>query len=187
MPTSAKVKTSKKPATSARLERETITSPDPMMELFVNNIRSMYWAENHLVRMLPKMKAESSSKELQKAISDHLKVTKGHVARLEQVFEMIRQKPQATKCDAMEGLTLEGEGVIEDTMPGTPVRDLGINQSCQKVESYEMTSYQGLISLATTLGLDEVAELLKATLQEEQQSLELLNDMSQDITANARP
>ncbi|HZY79466.1 MAG TPA: ferritin-like domain-containing protein [Cyclobacteriaceae bacterium] len=183
MATATKSKSLKKTTAPNKTEKENLNTTGPLMDLFINNLRSMYWAENHLVKALPRMKSESSSKELQKVISDHLKVTKGHVSRIEQAFNIIQQKPQATKCDAMEGLTLEGEGVIEDTIPGTTVRDLGINLSSQKVESYEITAYQGLISLATSLGLTEVADLLTETLKEEQDSLMLLSEMSQSFTA----
>lgn len=178
MANTTKAKTIKKSPASLNSENANIPTADPLMELFVNSLRSMYWAENHLVKALPKMKSESSSAELQKAISNHLKETKGHVSRIEKAFNIIQQKAIATKCDAMEGLTLEGEGVIEDTMPETPVRDLGINLSSQKVESYEITAYQGLIKLATSLGFTEVADLLNETLAEEQNSLDLLNEIS---------
>lgn len=178
--------TKKKPDTKARQSEKNdsniIVEINPMMELFVSGIQDMYWAENHLVKALPKMKSESSSKQLQSTIADHLEVTKGHVSRLEQVFGLLGYKARARKCDAMEGLTLEGEGVIEDTIAGTTVRDLGITLSCQKVEHYEIASYNGLISLANFLGLPEAAELLDANLQEEMQSLDLLTFMSKGIT-----
>jgi ferritin-like metal-binding protein YciE len=180
-----KVKSTRKAASAKNVERDTTTPLHPIMELFINGIQDMYWAENHLVKALPKMRSESASKELQSAIADHLEVTKGQVARLEQVFELIGHQARARKCDAMEGLTLEGEGTIEDTVEGTPVRDLGINMSCQKVEQYEIASYTGLIALANSLGLPEVAELLNANLQEEQESLDLLSSMSEEITARS--
>jgi ferritin-like metal-binding protein YciE len=159
------------------------TSPGPMMELFVSNLQDMYWAENHLVKALPKMKSESSAKELQQAIADHLEVTKGQVSRLEQVFEMLGSDLRARKCDAMEGLTLEGEGTIEDTLPGSGIRNLGINLSCQKVEHYEIAAYTALVAMATSLGLSDAAELLNASLEEEQESLDLLSAMSTEMMA----
>ena len=94
--------------------------------------------------------------------------------RLEQVFELLGKKPQAKKCDAMEGLTKEGEGVIEDTDSGTPARDLGIIMSSQKVEHYEISAYTGLGKLAEKLGLSDAANILAETLAEEQESDEIL-------------
>lgn len=153
-----------------------------LMELFINGLRDIYWAENHLVKALPKMKNAAGSKQLKKAIEDHLEVTKGQVTRLEEIFGMIGQNPLARKCDAMEGLTLEGEGTIEDTFEGTASRDLGINLSCQKVEHYEMAAYMGLAGLAKALGYPEAADLLNETLKEEEESANLLNQMSEEIT-----
>ncbi len=178
-----KEKTKRKPV--QKTDTDTRSSSlvfNDLMELFVNGLKDMYWAENHLIKSLPKMRSASSSKELQTAIEDHLEVTKGHVSRLEQIFEMIGQRPLARKCDAMEGLTLEGEGVIEDTMDGSPSRELGISLACQKVEHYEMAAYMGLAKLATSLGYPEVAELLSETLKEEEDSAELLSEMSNELT-----
>lgn len=168
--------------TVARETPDTSSAKPDLLELLIAGIRDIYWAENHLVKALPKMKSASGSKALQKAIADHLEVTKGQVARLEQVFQLLGQKPLARKCDAMEGLTLEGEGVVEDTIEGTAARDLGINMSCQKVEHYEMATYMGLANLAVSLGYPEVAELLQETLSEEEESAELLSDLSESIT-----
>jgi ferritin-like metal-binding protein YciE len=185
-----KEKAKRKPATKAthptNTNEENISMGQPaLMEFFVSGIRDIYWAENHLVMALPKMRKASSSAELQKAIDDHLEVTKGHVARLEQIFQLLDQKALAQKCDAMEGLTLEGEGNIEDTIEGTPVRDLAVNVSCQKVEHYEIAAYTSLASLAGSLGYPEVQELLTTTLQEEEDSAELLSSLSNDITERA--
>jgi ferritin-like metal-binding protein YciE len=172
---------------SASVDTQTVQSISAdrgeLLELFVNGIRDIYWAENHLVKALPKMRSASASSALQTAIEDHLAVTKGQVTRLEQVFEILGQSPLARKCDAMEGLSLEGEGIIEDTMEGTVARDLGINLSCQKVEHYEMAAYMGLISLATSLDYPEIASLLNETLKEEQESAELLRGISEDTTS----
>ena len=136
----------------------------------LDNIRDLYWAENHLVKALPKMAKASSSTALQDAILNHLEETKIHVQRLEQVFELLGKSPQAKKCDAMEGLTKEGEGVIETTDSGTPARNLGIVMASQKVEHYEIASYTGMIKLANKLGLADIAGILSETLTEEENS-----------------
>ncbi|MEO6499471.1 MAG: DUF892 family protein, partial [Mucilaginibacter sp.] len=107
----------------------TKTSPaaEPALnELFKDGIMDIYWAENHLVKNLPKMSKAATSKALVTAIDDHLAQTKTHVSRLEQVFELLGEKAIAKKCDAMEGLGKEGEGIVESTEPGTATRDVGI-------------------------------------------------------------
>ena len=168
------------PTEDADMNAQSLDPEDGVMKLFTDSIKDIYWAENHLVKALPKMAKAASSKTLQDAIATHLEQTKTHVERLEQVFDSLGKKPQAKKCDAMEGLTREGEGVIEDTDTGTPARDLGIIMASQKVEHYEISAYTGLSKLATRLGLDDVAGLLSETLAEEQESDEILAGIADD-------
>ena len=148
-------------------------------ELFLDELKDIYWAEKHLVKALPKMKKAASSTELQDAIEDHLGQTKEHVSRVEQVFALLEEKPQAKKCDAMEGLVEEGEGVIEDTEDGSATRDAGIIIAAQKVEHYEIAAYGGLEQLARTLGREDVAEILSQTLAEEKEADELLTEIAE--------
>ncbi len=151
-----------------------------LLKLFVDEIKDIYWAENHLVKVLPKMQKAASSEALANAIGEHLAVTETHVARLEQIFELLGEKNQAKKCDAMEGLAKEGEGIIEDTDEGTATRDVGIILASQKVEHYEIATYGGLAQLATTLGFTEVADLLAQTLAEEKQADATLTDIAEN-------
>jgi ferritin-like metal-binding protein YciE len=151
-----------------------------LMELFVDCIKDIYWAENHLVKILPKMQKAATSAELAAAIGNHLKQTEGHVARLEQIFDLLGEKKQAKKCDAMEGLAKEGEGIIESTEAGTTTRDVGIILASQKVEHYEIATYGGLTQLANTLGLTEVAQILAETLAEEKETDALLTEIAEN-------
>src|SRR6478609_1633929 len=162
------------PTKDADMNAQALDAEDGLLKLFEDSIKDLYWAEKHLVKALPKMIKAASSSSLQDAISNHLEQTKTQVHRLEQVFELLGKKPQAKKCDAMEGLTKEGEGVIEDTDRGTPARDLGIIMASQKVEHYEISAYTGLGKLAEKLGLSDAANILAETLVEEQQSDDLL-------------
>ena len=90
--------------------------------------------------------------------------------RLEQVFEIFGAKAQAKKCDAMAGIIEEGKGIVEETEKGTATRDVGLILAAQKVEHYEIATYGGLAQLATTLGLEDVADLLRQTLEEEKET-----------------
>lgn len=156
-------------------------STEPMLrELFVDEIRDIYWAEKKLVVALPKMQKASSSTELQDAFAEHLEVTRKHVSRLEQVFELLGEKAQAKKCEAMEGLVKEGESIIEDTEEGTATRDVGLILAAQKVEHYEIATYGSLTKLAKTLGLQEVAGILYSTLEEEKQADEYLTEIAEN-------
>lgn len=159
---------------------------DPALyALFVGTIRDLYWAENHLTMVLPKMIASSSSKTLKNAISKHLVETGRHVSRLEEIFELLKEKALAKKCDAMEGLTKEGEAIIETTPEGTRARDIGIIFASQKVEHYEMASYTGAHLLATSLGYERAGALLQETMKEEQRTDELLSEMAVNMLTKA--
>ena len=150
------------------------TDDSRLQEFFTDEIKDIYWAEKHLVKTLPKMQKAATSNELKNAFKDHLDVTREHVARLEKVFELLGQKPQAKKCEAMEGITKEGESIIEDTEAGTATRDVGLILAAQKVEHYEIATYGGLHQLAITMGKNDIAEILEQTLGEENQADSLL-------------
>lgn len=150
-----------------------------LKELFVDEIKDIYWAENHLVKSLPKMQNAATSGELQQAFATHLEQTKQHVMRLEKVFELLGQKAQTMKCDAMEGLVQEGERTIEDTEAGTATRDVGLIMAAQKVEHYEIATYGGLTQLAKTIGRNDIADILGSTLAEEKETDLLLTDIAE--------
>ncbi|OJW16864.1 ferritin-like domain-containing protein [Mucilaginibacter sp. 44-25] len=173
------------------MEKETGTKPkfatktsakaeSALQELFLDGIMDIYWAENHLVKNLPKMIEAASSAKLKKAIVDHLEQTKTHVNRLERVFELLGEKVLAKKCDAMEGLAKEGEGIVQGTEAGTATRDVGIILASQKIEHYEIATYGGLTQLDKTLGHDDVAELLYQTLSEEKDADQLLTEVAEN-------
>ena len=151
-----------------------------LKEFFTDELKDIYWAEKHLVKALPKMQKAATSPELKDAFAEHLEVTKTHVTRLEQAFESLGKKAQGKKCDAMEGITTEGDSIITDTDPGTSTRDVGLILAGQKVEHYEIATYGGLAQLATTLGLTDVADLLNQTLEEEKEADVLLTQIAEN-------
>ena len=171
---------SKTPAKKSRMTPAKKGAAANLEELFEHGLKDIYWAENHLVKALPKMQKAATSTQLANAIGQHLEVTKTHVTRLEQVFELLGKKAQAKKCDAMEGLSKEGEGIIEDTEEGTATRDVGIIMASQKVEHYEIAAYGGLTQLAKTLGQTDVADLLAQTLMEEKEADQMLSDIAEN-------
>jgi ferritin-like metal-binding protein YciE len=151
-----------------------------LQEYLIEELRDIYWAEKHLVKALPKMAKATTSEELATAFEEHLAVTEEQVSRLEQVFELLGEKPRGKKCEAMEGLVEEAESIIEDTEDGSATRDVALIIAAQKVEHYEIASYGGLTTLAKTLGLDEIAGLLGETLEEEKETDELLTQLAEN-------
>jgi ferritin-like metal-binding protein YciE len=175
--------TKTKKAANTKSSNGTATAQKPNSQLekfFVDQLKDIYWAEKHLLKALPKMQKAATTEQLQLAIEEHIGVTEEHVNRLDQVFEIMGRKPQAKKCDGMEGLITEGEHVVEETEDGSMTRDAGLIISAQKIEHYEICAYGGMVSLATTLGLDEVADLLKQTLAEEKETDVLLTEIAEN-------
>lgn len=150
-----------------------------LKEFFHDEIKDIYWAEKKLVQTLPKLAKAATSEELRTAFTGHLEETKGHVMRLEQVFELLCEKAQAKKCDAMEGITEEGASIIDDTEEGTHTRDVALILAGHKAEHYEIATYGGLVQIAQTLGLDEVSSLLESTLEEEKAADEKLTELAE--------
>ena len=149
-----------------------------LRDLFEDELKDIYWAEKALTKAIPKMVKNASSEELVAALNDHLEVTKGHVERLEEAFRILGKTARAKKCDAMEGLVKEAEGIMEDTEEGV-VRDAGIISAAQKVEHYEIATYGTLCAFGKTLGEDEVVDLLHQTLDEEKEADQTLTEIAE--------
>lgn len=163
----------------ARRESGEKTEP-ALRDLFIDELKDIYWAEKHLTKVLPKMQKGATSGALSAAIGEHLEITKVHVQRLEEVFSLLGEKAAAKKCDGMEGLTTEGETVMEETEKGSATRDAGIIISAQKVEHYEISAYGSLRQLALTLGEKKVAKILEQTLNEEKEADQLLTNIAEN-------
>ncbi len=147
-------------------------------DLFEDELKDIYWAEKALTKAIPKMIKNTTTQELADALQDHLEVTKGHVDRLEEVFQILGKAARAKKCEAMDGLIKEAEEIMEDTPEGI-VRDAGIISAGQKVEHYEIASYGTLCAFAKTLGEDDVASLLQQTLDEEKEADQTLSEIAE--------
>jgi len=134
---------------------------------FMDELKDIYWAEKHLVKALPKMQKASTSSQLATAFEKHIQDTRAHITTLEQVFELLNEKVQAKKCDAMEGLVEEAKKIIEDTSSGTLIRDAGLILAAQKVEHYEIATYGTLRTFAQNMGQNDIVKLLQQTLDNE--------------------
>lgn len=150
-------------------------------DFFVDELKDIYWAEKHLVKALPKMKKAATSPELAAAFEKHAEETNTHIVTLEQVFDLLEEKAQAKKCDAMDGLLKEADSIIEDTDAGTMVRDAGLILAAQKVEHYEIATYGTLVVFAQNMGHTEVAELLQLTLDNEKATDVALTEVAESF------
>lgn len=166
-----------KSTAARRMVKAKSSAAEGLRDLFVDSLKDIYWAEKALTKALPKMAKNATSENLKSAIEKHLEVTKGQIKRIEQVFESIGEKAVAKKCDAMDGLIKESEGIMEETEIGA-VRDAGIIAASQKIEHYEIASYGTLRVFAEILDESEAQELLSATLEEEKDADMMLTEIA---------
>ena len=157
---------------------------ETLKELYVNELRDLYNAENQLVKALPKMAKGASSDELKEAFEKHLEQTKGHVERLDEVFEELGEKTKGKTCQAMKGLIEEGSEVLRADGEASVI-DAGIIVAAQKVEHYEIAGYGTVRAFAELLGESEHVSLIEQTLEEEKQTDEKLTQLAERINSEA--
>jgi len=143
-------------------------SPDiqSIDDLFLHTLQDIYYAEHQIAKALPDMVAKASDAELKKSFNMHLRQTKGQIKRLDRAFKALKQKPQGTKCPAIDGIIDEANeiaGEIDDKV----VLNAALIAAAQAVEHYEMTRYGTLVAWAKLLGHASVAKLLAMNLKEE--------------------
>jgi ferritin-like metal-binding protein YciE len=147
-------------------------------DLFEETLKDIFYAENKILKALPKMAKAAHSEELKAAFEKHLKETEGQVSRLEKVFDMIEVAPRGKKCEAIEGMIEEGAEIMKE-FKGAPALDAGLVSAAQAVEHCEIARYGTLKRWAEQLGLDEAAGLLEETLEEEKNTDEALTELAE--------
>jgi len=155
-----------------------------LRELYIDELRDLYNAETQLTKALPKMAKASSNAELRQAFEEHLRQTSEHVSRLEEIFDMLEEKPTGKKCLGMEGLVKEGAETIREDYEDA-VMDAGIIGAAQRVEHYEIAAYGTAREFAHLLGEDEHVSLLEQTLEEEKQTDQRLTQLAEEINPQA--
>lgn len=163
---------------------ETSDNAKNLNDLFLDALKDMYWAENALVKALPKMQENATDIRLKTAIKDHHAQTKNHVARLEEAFQSLGLKAEGKKCLAMDGILKEGDELLSETEAGA-VRDAAIIAASQKAEHYEITSYGTLSAYAKTLNERTALDLLLKNLGEEKKADCLLSTIA-DTNLNSQ-
>ena len=154
-----------------------------LKELYIDELKDLYSAENQLVKALPKMAKAATSPDLKAGFEEHLEQTKGHVQRLETIFEQLGESPKGKKCKGMEGLIEEGSEAIQEYEG--ELLDAALIGAAQRVEHYEMAGYGTVSAFAEELGESEHVTLLNETLEEEKETDEKLSGLAGDINAKA--
>jgi ferritin-like metal-binding protein YciE len=151
-----------------------------LQDLFHDTLKDIYFAEKKILTALPKMAKAAHSDNLRKAFEKHLKETEGQVDRLEKVFAIIEEKPQGKTCDAIVGIIEEGSEIMKE-YKGSPALDAGLLAAAQAVEHYEISRYGTLRTWAEEMGLAKAAELLQATLDEEEATDQALTQLAESV------
>jgi ferritin-like metal-binding protein YciE len=160
--------------------------PRTLSDLYVEELKDLYSAENQILKALPKMIKAAGHQTLKDAFETHRRQTEGHVQRLETIFEELGASPKGKKCHGMEGVIEEGAELIQEK-PAPDVLDAGLLSAAQHVEHYEMAGYGSVRTWAQRLGHDRHATLLQQTLEEERQTDALLSRLAeQSINADAQ-
>ena len=145
-----------------------------LQQFFIDQLRDIYWVEQKLVRVLPKLEKAAFADELKQAFSSHCEETKNHVSRLEKVFGILNTPVEGSKIPDIAGIADEGQNIIDESKDSTAERDVALIFVSQKAEHYEIATYGGLVQLARTLGYTDAAEILSVTLAEEKKADSLL-------------
>jgi ferritin-like metal-binding protein YciE len=156
-----------------------------LQELLIDELKDLYSAEKQIIRALPRIIKAASTPELKEGLANHLEETKGQIARLEKIGEILGKKMAGKTCVGMKGVLEEGSEVLEDTEKGI-VRDAALISACQRVEHYEMAGYGSAREFAKLLGQKEVAALLDQTLTEEKNADKTLTGASKQVNAQAK-
>jgi ferritin-like metal-binding protein YciE len=151
--------------------------PKTLNELFHDTLKDIYFAEKKILSTLPKMAKAARNEKLKAAFEKHRSETEGQVERLERLFAIIEKNPQGKTCAAIVGITDEGAEVM-DEYKGSPALDAGLLAAAQAVEHYEISRYGTLRAWAEELGLDDAADLLQETLDEEEATDEALTEIA---------
>jgi len=154
--------------------------PKQLDELFHDTLKDIYFAEKKILSALPKMAKAAQNEDLTAAFEKHHGETEEQISRLEQVFELIDEKPQGKKCAAIEGIIEEGQEIIKE-YKGSPALDAGLLAAAQAVEHYEISRYGTLRTWAGELGLDDAVKLLQETLDEEEATDVALTELAEQV------
>jgi len=155
-------------------------APKQLDELFHDTLKDIYYAEKKILAALPKMAKAAQNDDLTAAFEKHHGETEGQISRLEQVFELIEEKPQGKKCAAIDGILEEGQEIIKE-YKGSPALDAGLLAAAQAVEHYEISRYGTLCTWAEELGLGDAKKLLGETLEEEETTDEALTELAESV------
>ncbi len=147
-----------------------------LADAFEHTLQDIYYAENALIKALPKVQEAANGKKLKDAVAEHLEETRQQVKTLDKVFKSIGKTPSGEKCDAIEGLIKETEGIIDEA--SGVAKNAALIGACQAVEHYEIARYGTLREWAKVLGHEEAHDLLTSILDQEKAANSKLTNLA---------
>jgi ferritin-like metal-binding protein YciE len=156
-----------------------------LMQVYVDELKDLYDAENRLVKALPKVAKAANSGKLRSAVEEHLEQTRGHVDRLKEIFDNMNEKGTGRKCAGMMGILKEGEEIMHEDYEGESL-DAALISAAQRVEHYEIAAYGCVRTWADLLGASEASALLEKTLEEEKETDKKLTQLAEEINVQAK-
>ena len=172
-------KRAKKRPTKKTAARRPRQAPKMLSDLFLETLKDIYFAENKIIKTLPKMAKAAQSKDLAAAFNKHLRETQGQVKRLEQIFKIMGKPARGKPCEAINGITDEGAEIMKE-FKGAPALDAGLLAAAQAVEHYEISRYGTLRTWAEELGMGR-GRLLQETLDEEEATDHTLTELATSV------
>jgi len=165
--------------TKSATKRKSSNVEKNLDDLFEHALKDIYYAEKKILKSLPKMIKAAHDTDLKGGLESHRQETEGHVAKLEQVFSILGKTPKAVKCEAIDGILSEADEVLKE-FGRSKACDAAIIFSGQAVEHYEITRYGSMHAWASSLGMDDAAEILESILEEEKAADHKLTDLAED-------
>ena len=153
-------------------------------DLFLHELGDVLYAEKTLVKALPKLQEEASDAELASGFADHLEETRQHVKNVEQAFEALGEPAKAEKCPGIEGIKKEHDDFVANESPTSEVLDAFLTGAGARTEHYEIAAYEGLVTMATAMGEDDVASLLNENLEQEKAALAKMQTIGKRLAKN---
>jgi len=155
-----------------------------LREMFLHDLEDIHYAENELLDALSELADQTDDQEIADSFREHREETKGHIERLDQVFEMLGEQPEREECEGIEGLITEQEEFL-DMDPDQQLLDLHNLVAAQKTEHYEIAAYGNMAVIADRLGESDAADLLHQNLEEEKAALEKLAGLTEEFGYDA--
>jgi ferritin-like metal-binding protein YciE len=159
-------------------------TPNSLQQLYLEQLRDLYDAEQQIIKALPEMIDAATSTELKDGLTEHLEVTRTQASRLEQIFEDLGEKAKGEKCKGIRGVLEESSDLV-GKIDDPDLRDSAIIASAQRVEHYEMAGYGTARTFATLLRQEEASKLLQQTLDEEKEADQTLTELAEEINLEA--